>query len=73
MNLIHDSNHDLPCDSNQIGSGILTTLVTTNLAAALREIRLHRVRHTYPVDDLPSFLCVDANCIDQCNVSERGS
>jgi hypothetical protein len=26
MNLIHDSNHDLPCDSNQIGSGILTTL-----------------------------------------------
>jgi hypothetical protein len=28
MNLIHDSNHDLPCDSNQIGSGILTTLPT---------------------------------------------
>jgi hypothetical protein len=47
--------------------------VTTNLAAALRQLRTESNKDRLPLKNLPSFLWIDAICIDQSNMPERSS
>jgi hypothetical protein len=48
-------------------------LVTTNLVAALRQMRQHQAEPPSLYKKLPSLLWVDAICINQGDILERGS